>query len=333
MKAKHLVILDFATMSHRYEISPSCLYDHAVTTDCYALTAAEDAAERIGDADAVICNKVPISAQVMDACPNLRYIGLLATGYNNVDLPAADARGITVCNAGSYSTNAVAQLVFAYILDHYEKLALYNADVRLGKWIGHRTFSYFPYPTMELAGKTMAIVGYGSIGKAVAKIADAFGMQVVIATRTTPENCPYPVVSVPKAFACADVLSVHCPLNEASREMVCHSNLRLMKPEAILINTARGGVVNEQDLADALNSDRLAAAYVDVLNQEPMAEDTPLRTAKNCTITSHIAWTPMETRERLLAIAAENLQCYFDGVPRNVVNCPVHNKIAGNAGE
>ncbi len=333
MKAKHLVILDFATMSHEYEISPGCLYDHAVTTDCFTMTAAQDAAKCIGDADAVICNKVPITAEVMDACPNLRYIGLLATGYNNVDISAADARGITVCNAGSYSTNAVAQLVFAYILDHYEKLALYNADVRLGKWIGHRTFSYFPYPTMELAGKTMAIIGYGSIGKAVAKIADAFGMQVVVATRTTPESCSYPVVSVPKAFACADVLSIHCPLNAASKEMVSRSNLRLMKPEAILINTARGGVVNEQDLADALNEDRLAAAYVDVLNQEPMVADTPLRSAKNCMITSHIAWTPMETRERLLAIAAENLRCYFEGVPQNVVNHPMNDKIAGNSGE
>lgn len=333
MKAKHLVILDFATMSHAYEISPSILYDHAVTTDCYALTASEDAAARIGDADAVICNKVPITAEVMDACPNLRYVGLLATGYNNVDIPAADQRGITVCNAGSYSTNAVAQLVFAYILDHYEKLSLYNADVRLGKWTESKTFSYFPYPTMELAGKTMAVIGYGSIGRAVAKIADAFGMQVVVATRTTPADCPYPVVSVPKAFSCADVLSIHCPLNESSAGMVCRGNLRLMKPNAILINTARGGVVCEQDLADALNHDELAAAYVDVLEREPMAADTPLRNAKNCMITSHIAWTPMETRQRLLSIAAENLSRFLQGCPQNVVNHPQMTKDTENTEE
>lgn len=322
MKAKHLVIPDFATMSHNGEISAHRLAALAETTDCYALTAPEEAAERIGDADAVICNKVPITAAVMDACPNLRYVGLLATGYNNVDIEAADQRGITVCNAGSYSTAAVAQLVFAYILDHCEKLALYHADVRLGKWTQSKTFSYFPYPTMELSGKTLAIIGYGSIGKAVASIAAAFGMRVVIATRTRPVDCPYPVVTVPQAFACADVLSIHCPLNEASQGMVCRQNLSLMKPTAILINTARGGIVVEQDLADALNADRLAAAYVDVLNQEPMAADTPLRTAKNCMITPHIAWTPMETRERLLSIAAENLRCFLDGVPRNVVNHP-----------
>lgn len=322
MKAKHLVIPDFATMSHASEISPRRLSELAVVTDCYPLTSPEEAAERIGDADAVICNKVPITAEVMDACPNLRYVGLLATGYNNVDIAAADARGITVCNAGSYSTAAVAQLVFAYVLDHYEKLALYNADVRLGKWSQSKTFSYFPYPTMELTGKIFAVIGYGSIGKAVAKIADAFGMRVVVATRTTPADCPYPVVTVPQAFSCADVLSVHCPLNEASQGMVCRSNLRLMKPGAILINTARGGVVVEQDLADALNEDRIAAAYVDVLNQEPMNPDTPLRSAKNCMITPHIAWTPLETRERLLSIAEENLRCFLEGRPQNVVNHP-----------
>lgn len=320
MRAEKLVILDWATMSDHEELSPAKFGALAKTVDVYPLTSPEETIARIGDAELVICNKVLITDEVMNACPNLKYVGLLATGFNNVDIDAANAHGVTVCNAGSYSTDAVAQLVFAYILDHFERVSLYSMDVRLGKWEQSRTFSYFPYATGELRGKTLAIIGYGSIGKAVAKIADAFGMQVVISTRTQPADCPYPLVSPADAFAAADVLTLHCPLNEGTKGIVNRENLAKMKKSAVLINTARGGVVVEQDLADALNAGNLAAAYVDVLEKEPMSAETPLKNAKNCVITPHIAWTPLETRQRLAEIAEENVRAFLDGSPMRVVN-------------
>lgn len=315
-----LVILDWDTMTANGDLSPECFRPFSSEIDCYGLTRPEEAAERIGDAELVLCNKVPITKAVMDACPNLRYIGLFATGYNNVDIPAATARGIRVCNAGSYSTNAVAQLVFAFMLDHFCKLPLYNLDVRQGKWCKSPTFSCFPFPTMELAGKTLSIIGFGSIGKAVARIADAFGMQVLVSTRTVPENPPYPMVTIAEAFARADVLTLHCPLTEETKELVNAIRLGSMKPSAILINTSRGGVVAEHDLTDALNNNVIAGAYLDVLQQEPMSPDTPLRHAKNCVITPHIAWAPLETRQRLLQIVTDNLEHFLAGNPQNLVN-------------
>ena len=315
-----LVILDWDTMTANGDLSPECFRPFASEIDCYGLTRPEEAAERIGDAELVLCNKVPITKAVMDACPNLRYIGLFATGYNNVDIPAATARGIRDGTAGSYSTNAVAQLVFAFMLDHFCKLPLYNLDVRQGKWRKSPTFSCFPFPTMELAGKTLSIIGFGSIGKAVARIADAFGMQVLVSTRTVPENPPYPMVTIAEAFARADVLTLHCPLTEETKELVNAIRLGSMKPSAILINTSRGGVVAEHDLADALNNDVIAGAYLDVLQQEPMSPDTPLRHAKNCVITPHIAWAPLETRQRLLQIVTDNLEHFLAGNPQNLVN-------------
>lgn len=182
------------------------------------------------------------------------------------------------------------------------------------------TFSWFPHPVHELWGKTIAVIGYGSIGRAVAKIADAFGMRVIISTRTVPENCPYPVVSMEDAFRQADVLTIHCPLNAQTAHLVRRETLSLMKPTAFLINTARGGIVREEDLAEALNSGRLAGAGLDVLDKEPMSPDTPLRNAKNCLITPHIAWSPLETRERLIGIVAENLEAFLAGKPKNQVN-------------
>lgn len=322
MKANRLVLLDWATMSDHDELTPERFAEFAQQMEVYPLTRPAETIARIGDAELVICNKVPITAEVMAACPNLRYIGLTATGFNNVDLSAADARGITVCNAGSYSTDAVAQLVFAYILDHFTQVARYAADVRHGKWEQSRTFSYFPYPTGELRGKTLAIIGYGSIGKAVAKRGDAFGMQVIISTRTMPADCPYQVVPTEAAFEQADILTLHCPLNEGTRGLVNRANLARMKPTAILINTSRGGVVIEEDLANALNRNALAAAYLDVLEAEPMRGDTPLKSAQHCIITPHIAWTPLETRERLAEIVAENLRAYLNGAPVHVVNHP-----------
>ena len=323
MRAKKIAILDWDTMAYNpREVNAkrfAALADHV---DVFRSTKPEETVRNIGDADVVICNKVLLTKEVLDACPSVKYIGVLATGFNNVDLEAADARGIPVCNAGSYSTDAVTQLVFAYIFDHFQRVSLYNLDVRLGNWETAPTFSYFPYPTGELRGKTLGIIGYGNIGKNVAKIADAFGMNIVIATRTQPENCPYSLRSTDEVFASADILTLHCPLNDQTAGLVNSRTLALMKETAILINTSRGGTVIEQDLADALNHDMLAAAYLDVLTKEPMDADTPLKNAKNCVITPHIGWTPLETRRRLLDITEDNLRGWLNGNPQHVVNHP-----------
>ena len=289
---------------------------------CCGSTPPGEAASRIGDAGAVIVNKTPITREVMDACPALRYIGLLATGYNNIDIDAADARGITVCNAGAYSTSAVVQHTFALLLALAGNLTAYHDAVRDGAWERSPSFSWFPYPVHELWGKTMCVLGYGSIGRGVARAAEAFGMRVLVCTRSKPADCPYPLVSQEEAFREADVLSIHCPLTEQTARLVRRETLAMMKPGAFLINTARGGIVDEQALADALNEGRLAGAGTDVLTQEPMSPETPLKTAKNCLITPHIAWSALETRERLVGIAADNLRAFLAGHPRNCVNHP-----------
>lgn len=321
MKAEKLVILDWDTMAYEAEeLSPKRFADLACRMEVYGLTSPEETVSHIGDADAVICNKVLITREVLEQCPDIRYIGILATGYNNVDLQAASERNIPVCNAGSYSTDAVAQLVFSYILDHYEQTARYIHAVKAGEWESSRTFSYFPYITDELAGKRICIIGYGSIGKRVAKIADAFGMAVSVATRTPPIDCPYPLITVEEAFAEADVLTLHCPLTEQTRHLVNEIRLAKMKPDAILINTSRGGTVDEQALADALNRGVIAGAYLDVIDKEPMTAETPLKNAQNCFITPHIGWTPHSTRSRLLDITEANLKAWLGGSPQNVVN-------------
>lgn len=287
---------------------------------CCGMTQPEEAAEKIGDAEIVLVNKTPITAEVIDKCPNLRYIGLFATGYNNIDIAAATAHGITVCNAGEYSTQAVVQHTFALLLSLAGNLRKYETAVADGAWERSETFSYFPYPVHELYGKTFAVIGYGSIGKGVAKVAAAFGMRVIVNTRTQPSDCPYELVTQEEAFQRADVLSVHCPLTEKTANLICAENLALMKPTAYLLNTARGGIVDEQALAAALNEERLAGAGVDVLIKEPMDGATPLKTAKNCIITPHIAWSALETRERLIGIVADNLRNYLEGHPTNRVN-------------
>lgn len=323
MQADKIVFLDWNTMAYNQgELTPKRFAPLAKQVDIFPATRPEETAAHIGSADVVICNKVLITREVLEACPSVRYIGVLATGFNNIDLAAADERGIPVCNAGSYSTDAVAQLVFAYIFDHMQRVSLYAMDVRLGKWEQSPTFSYFPYPTGELRGKTLAIIGYGHIGKRVAEIADVFGMRIVVATRTPQPSCRYEQVTVEEAFARADILTLHCPLNEGTRGIVNRENLARMKKTAILINTSRGGTVVEADLADALSRDMLAAAYLDVLETEPMRPETPLKRAKNCVITPHIGWTPLDTRSRLLDITVDNLLGWLHGNPQNVVNHP-----------
>ena len=256
----------------------------------------------------------------MDACPNIKYIGLFATGFNNVDIAYAAKKGIPVCNAGQYSTNAVAQQTFAYILDHFSKIRDYDKAVRNGEWERSPAFSYFPVPTAELAGKTLSIVGYGSIGRKVAEIGHAFGMNIVVSTRTMPADCPYEVTDMLTAAEKADVLTFHCPLTEQTKGIIGKELLSHMKPSAMLINTARGGIVNEPELADALRNGTISAAYADVLEKEPMSPDTPLKNIPNCIITPHTAWAPLETRQRLVDIVCDNIRAWQNGSPKNKVN-------------
>ncbi len=313
-----IVILDWKTMTMNNDISPDC-FKSLGEVSCYDYTPNELAAERIADAEAVLCNKVLITDEVMKKCPNLKYIGLFATGYNNIDIDFAAENGIVVCNAGEYSTMAVAQQVFAYILHHYNKISRYDDAVKNGEWIGSESFSYFPYATDELLGKTLSVVGYGSIGRAVAKIGSAFGMNVIVNTRTAPQSCPYTVTGLQAAVKQADVLTFHCPLTEATKGLVSKELVSQMKESAILINTSRGAVVNETDLADALKNHKISAAYLDVLENEPMRADTPLKALENCIITPHIAWAAYETRKRLLEIVYDNLDGFLKGSIRNSV--------------
>ena len=314
-----IAVLDWYTVNISGDIPVSQL-EELGEVRVIPLTKPEETAANIGDADIVLCNKVLITREVMDACPNIKYIGLFATGYNNVDTAYAAEKGIIVCNAGQYSTNAVAQQTFAYILDRFSRIRDYDAAVKDGQWERSPAFSYFPIPTSELAGRTLSIVGYGSIGRKVAEIGHAFGMNIVVSTRTAPADCPYEVTDLFTAAEKADVLTFHCPLTEQTKGIVNSELLSRMKSSAMLINTARGGIVSEPDLAAALNSGTIAAAYLDVLDKEPMSPDTPLKTAKNCTITPHTAWAPFETRQRLVDIVCSNIRAWQNGSPVNKVN-------------
>ncbi len=314
-----IAVLDWNTVSVGGDI-PTDKIESLGDTRIIPMTSPEETVKNIGDAEIVLCNKVVISREVIESCPNIKYIGLFATGFNNIDIDFAAEKGIPVCNAGSYSTNAVAQQTFAYILDRFNRIRDYDSAVKKGEWERSPSFSYFPLPIDELAGKTISIVGFGSIGKRVAEIAEAFGMNVIISTRTTPTDCKYKVTDIMTAAAEADILTFHCPLNEGTKEIVNKELLNVMKPSAILVNTARGGIVVESDLADALNSGKISAAYLDVLAHEPMIPDTPLKTAKNCFITPHTSWAAYETRSRLLDIVCGNIKAWLEGQPKNKVN-------------
>lgn len=289
----------------------------------YENTPRELVVERIGNSDVVITNKVLLTREIMDACPSVRLVLIMATGYNIIDLEAATSRGITVCNIPAYSTNAVAQYVFACILNYCNKISEHNDSVQAGDWISSDTFSYRVAPLYELAGKTLGIVGFGAIGKAVAKIAKAFEMNVLVYSRTIYpqfESSNLRFTDLNTLLENSDFVSLHCPLTAATQNLISYEQFSLMKPTAMLINSSRGPVVNEQALADALKSGKIAAAALDVLVSEPMAATCPLKDAPNCAITPHIAWAPLETRIRLMEIAVENLRAYLNGTPQNVVN-------------
>ncbi len=287
----------------------------------YDRTAQEDAAARIGDAEVVFINKVRLTDEIFAACPNLKLVSILATGYNIVDLAAAKRRGITVCNVPGYSTRAVVQMTFALLLEICQQVGLHSGAVHTGRWQTCPDFCFWDRPLIELDGKTMGIVGYGAIGSAVGTVAQALGMKLLVTARherPVPEGARF--VSLPELLAQSDVVSLHCPQTAENARMIDAGALAQMKDGAILLNTARGGLLDEQAVADALRSGKLLAAGMDVVSAEPIRADNPLLTAPNCFLTPHIAWAPLETRRRLQAISAENLRAFLTGKPQNVVN-------------
>ena len=287
----------------------------------YDRTAQEDAAARIGDSEVVFINKVRLTDEIFAACPNLKLVSILATGYNIVDLAAAKRRGITVCNVPGYSTRAVVQMTFALLLEICQQVGLHSGAVHTGRWQTCPDFCFWDRPLIELDGKTMGIVGYGAIGSAVGTVAQALGMKLLVTARherPVPEGARF--VSLPELLAQSDVVSLHCPQTAENARMIDAGALAQMKDVAILLNTARGGLLDEQAVADALRSGKLLAAGMDVVSAEPIRADNPLLTAPNCFLTPHIAWAPLETRRRLQAISAENLRAFLAGKPQNVVN-------------
>lgn len=287
----------------------------------YDRTAQEDAAARIGDAEVVFINKVRLTDEIFAACPNLKLVSILATGYNIVDLAAAKRRSITVCNVPGYSTRAVVQMTFALLLEICQQVGLHSGAVHTGRWQTCPDFCFWDRPLIELDGKTMGIVGYGAIGSAVGTVAQALGMKLLVTARhekPVPEGARF--VSLPELLAQSDVVSLHCPQTAENARMIDAGALAQMKDGAILLNTARGGLLDEQAVADALRSGKLLAAGMDVVSAEPIRADNPLLTAPNCFLTPHIAWAPLETRRRLQAISAENLRAFLAGKPQNVVN-------------
>lgn len=288
----------------------------------YDRTAADEVVPRCKEAEMVLTNKVPLDAATLLRLPRLRYIGVLATGYNVVDLEAASRQGIVVTNIPAYSTASVVQMVFAHLLNIVNRVQLHSESVRSGEWSHSADFSYMLSPQTELAGKTMGIVGLGHIGSKVAAVAHAFGMKVVAMTSKAQSELPEYVTPLPfeALLQASDVVSLHCPLTEATRCLINAATLPLMKPDAILINTGRGGLIDEQAVAEALRAGRLRAVGADVLSTEPPSEQNPLLTAPRCYITPHIAWATYEARVRLMRIATDNVSAYLSGVPVNRVN-------------
>ena len=287
----------------------------------YAHPAPADTIPHIGDADMVLTNKTVITADILDACPQIRYIGVLATGYNVVDLPAAAAHGIAVTNIPAYSTHSVAQFTFALLLELCHHVGEHDRSVHAGDWSACPDFCYWNTPQIALEGKTLGIYGFGRIGRAVAAIAPAFGMRVLVYSRhpDAQPNAGIQFVDAGTLFAQSDVLSLHCPLTDETRHLINRESLAHMKDGAMLINTARGPLIDEAALREALRSGKLTGAAVDVADSEPIPAGSPLLDAPNCIITPHIAWAPLDTRRRLLAIAVQNVAAFIRGERLNRV--------------
>lgn len=289
----------------------------------YDITPDEKTVERIGDAELVIVDKTNITEEVLQACPNIKFIGVLATGYNIVDTEAAARRGIPVANVPNYSTDIVAQATIALILEIVNKVGIHNESVHRGDWCHSKYFCYTLGQVHELKGKTIGIIGFGNIGRAVGRIAEAFGMKVLAYSRTKhpeyeSENCRY--TDLDTLLKNSDIVSVHCPLFPETKEIINRSSIAKMKDGAILINTSRGPCIAEQDVADALKSGKLLAAGLDVMSEEPMKPDNPLLTAPNCIITPHIAWASEEAIQRIRDITYENVRAFLNGESKNIVN-------------
>jgi glycerate dehydrogenase len=288
----------------------------------YDFTRPDELLERAKNADILITNKVLIKAEHLQLLPRVRYIGILATGYNNVDIEAARQRGIIVTNIPAYSTSSVAQLAIAHLLHIANNVAAHDAAVHRGEWGTCHDFTFTLTPQMELADKVFAIVGLGNTGKATAEIAHAFGMKVIAYTSKQQSELPIyinKVETLEQLFREADVLSLHCPLTPTTKHIINREHLAWMKSSAIIINTGRGPLIDEQALADALNRGSIYAAGIDVLTEEPPVNGSPLLTAKNCHITPHIAWATLAARQRLMHIALENVKAFLQGRPQNVV--------------
>lgn len=313
-----IVVLDGFTVAQS-DLSWDVLRDIA-EVEVYERTSPEEVVERCLDAEMVLTNKVVLGADVLARLPRLQYIGVLATGYNVVDLDSARTHGVVVTNIPAYSTQSVAQMVFALLLNIVNKVECYSVANRDGRWCESRDFCYLNHNLFELAGKRMGIVGLGNIGMEVARIASAFGMEVVAVT-SKQGDLPFGICSVTmdELFSTSDVVSLHCPLTNDTLHLVNGDRLKTMKPSAIVINTGRGPLVNDVELAEALNNGVIAAYAADVLTVEPARPDNPLLKAKNCYLTPHIAWATREARQRLMHTCAENIKAFLVGKPVNVV--------------
>ena len=320
-----IVVLDGYTLNPG-DLSWDALKALGTTCTIYDRTSLTDDAEiisRIGDAEIIFTNKTPLTKKILDACPNVKYIGVLATGYNIVDVAAAKERNIPVTNIPTYGTTAVAQFAMALLLEICHHVAHHSQAVHEGRWENSPDFCFWDYPLIELAGKTMGIIGYGRIGQTTGKLAQAFGMKVIAfdAMRevgTKLGDCDF--VELDELFKTSDVIALHCPLFPSTQGIICRENIAKMKDGVIILNNSRGPLVVEQDLRDALDSGKVAAAGLDVVSTEPIKGDNPLLGAKNCFITPHISWAPKESRDRLMNIAVDNLKAWLAGKPVNVVN-------------
>lgn len=282
----------------------------------------EEIISRIGDAEVVYTNKTPISREVMDACTNLKFISVLATGYNVVDVQAAKEKGIPVSNIPTYGTDAVGQFAIALLLEICHHIGHHDKTVKEGKWENHADWCYWDYPLIELAGKTIGVIGFGRIGQKTGTIASAIGMKV-LAYDEYPNETGRAIaeyVTLDELFAQSDVIALHCPLFPSTQGMINKDNIAKMKDGVIIINNSRGPLIVESDLAEALNSGKVYAAGLDVVSTEPIKGDNPLLKAKNCIITPHISWAPKESRQRIMDMSGDNLKAFIDGTPINVVN-------------
>lgn len=287
----------------------------------YDRTSDQEIVQRAIDADIILTNKTILTAGTLQSLPKLKYIGILSTGYNVVDIDAANSKGITVCNIPTYSTDSVAQMTFAHLLNITNQVGYYAENNRHGRWNSSLDFCYWDHPIMELSGKKFGIIGMGHIGTAVARIALAFGMEVYACTSRAASTLDERIhkAELEEIFRECDVISLHCPLTPATRRIINSESLALMKPTAILLNTGRGHLVNEQDLADALNNGTIAAYGADVLCVEPALPGNPLLTAKNAYLTPHIAWASTEARKRLMEICTANIKAFLNGTPQNKI--------------